>query len=109
MSLFIQTAHAAAQPAQQSPLPTLIMMLVFAVIFYFMIWRPQAKRTKEHRNMIDGIKEGNEVVFAGGLMGKVKKLDGEYAVVSLNERSDIMIQKASVISVLTPGTIDGLK
>ncbi|MBR7512801.1 preprotein translocase subunit YajC, partial [Mycobacterium tuberculosis] len=64
---------------------------------------------KEHRQMIDAIKEGNEVVFAGGLMGKIKKLQGEYAVVALNTTQEVMVQRASIISVLPVGTIDSLK
>lgn len=110
MSLFIQTAHAAAEPTPQ-PMGIygqLIMIAGFIAIFYFMIWRPQSKRNKEHRMMIDGVAEGNEVVFAGGLMGKIKTIDGEYAVISLNERNDITVQKAAIISVLPAGTIDGI-
>lgn len=59
--------------------------------------------------MIDAIKEGDEVVFAGGLMGKIKKLQGEYAVVALNNTQEVMVQRASIISVLPVGTIDSLK
>lgn len=59
--------------------------------------------------MIDAIKEGNEVVFAGGLMGKIKKLQGEYAVVAINTTQEVMVQRASIISVLPVGTIDSLK
>ena len=59
--------------------------------------------------MFAAIKEGNEVVFAGGLMGKIKKLQGEYAVVALNPTQEVMVQRASIISVLPVGTIDSLK
>lgn len=112
MSLLIQTAHAAGEAApagQGGPLQMLIFFLGFIAIFYFMIWRPQSKRNKEHRSMIDSIKEGNEVVFAGGLVGTVKKLDGDYAVISLAERNEVVVQKAAVISVLPQGTISGIK
>lgn len=110
MSLFIQTAHAAAAPApQQSPMSSLVLIGGMLLIFYFLIWRPQMKRNKEHRTMIDSLAEGNEVVFAGGLMGNIKKIDGEYAVISLNPANEIMVQKAAIISVLPEGTIAGLK
>lgn len=110
MSLFIQAAHAAEPVARgQSPFEFFIIMALMMLVFYFILWRPQMKRNKEHRNMIENLTEGSEVVFAGGLMGNIKKLDGEYAVVSLNERNDIMVQKASILSVLPTGTIDGLK
>ena len=104
MSLFIATAHAAeAAPAGPS-----LMIGGFIAIFYFLIWRPQAKRAKEHRGMIDSLGVGNEVVFAGGLMGRIKKIEGEYAVVSLNPGNEVKIQKAAVISVLPEGTLNSL-
>ncbi|MFW2178097.1 MULTISPECIES: preprotein translocase subunit YajC [unclassified Moraxella] len=112
MPLFIQTAYAAEAPAAASPSSVFMQLLLpvaFFAIFYFMVIRPQSRRAKEHRNMIDSIKEGNEVVFAGGLMGKVKKIQGDYAVVNLNASQEVMVQRASIISVLPAGTIDSLK
>lgn len=113
---FIQLAHADTAPvadtAATNPMGMIgqfLLPLAFFAIFYFLIIRPQSKRAKEHRAMIDGIKEGNEVVFAGGLMGRVKKIQGDYAVIALNATQDVMVQRASVISVLPAGTIDGLK
>lgn len=110
MSLFIQTAHAAgeAAPAGPSALANLVMVGAFVLIFYFMIWRPQSKRQKEHVTMLESIKEGSEVIFAGGLMGKVKSLTEDYAVISLNDKTDVTIQKSAVISVLPAGTIEGV-
>ncbi|WP_019518491.1 preprotein translocase subunit YajC [Faucicola boevrei] len=112
MLLFIQSAF--AEPATgTASAPSMFMQLLlpiaFFAIFYFMIIRPQSRRAKEHRQMIDAIKEGNEVVFAGGLMGKVKRTQGEYAVIALNATQDVMVQRASIISVLPVGTIDSLK
>lgn len=110
---FIQSAHAegAAAPTGTgaSTIMQMLLPLAFFAIFYFIIIRPQSRRNKEHRQMIDAIKEGNEVVFAGGLMGKIKKLQGEYAVVALNTTQEVMVQRASIISVLPVGTIDSLK
>ena len=82
-------------------------LAIFAIL-YFLVIRPQSKRAKEHRNMVNSLSVGNEVIFAGGLMGKIKSIEGDYAVVALNDRNDVMIQRASVISVLPNGTIDGL-
>lgn len=108
MSLLIATAHAAPGAASQSPLPSILMMVGFILIFYFLIWRPQAKRTKEHRGMVESINVGSEVVFAGGLLGRVTKLEGEYAVVELNRGNEVKIQKAAVISLLPQGTLNSL-
>ena len=109
MSLFISTAHAASEAAQQpSMVANLLMIAVFIAIFYFLIWRPQSKRAKEHRALIDSLGVGSEVVFAGGLMGKITKLEGDFAVVELNRGVEVKIQRASVISVLPEGTLNNL-
>lgn len=112
LPLFIQAAHAEGAAAATSPtsmFTQLLLPIAFFAIFYFMIIRPQSRRAKEHRSMIDAIKEGNEVVFAGGLMGKVRKVEGEYAVIALNNSQEVMVQRASIVSVLPVGTIDSLK
>ncbi|NHC03536.1 preprotein translocase subunit YajC [Acinetobacter sp. 187] len=109
MSLFISTAHAAGEASQQPSLvANLLMIAVFVAIFYFLIWRPQAKRAKEHRGLIESLGVGSEIVFAGGLMGRIKKLEGDFAVVELNRGNEVKIQRASVISVLPEGTLDNL-
>ena len=107
MSLFISTAHAAGGAAQQpSLMANILMIAVFVAIFYFLIWRPQAKRAKEHRNLVDSLGVGSEVVFAGGLMGRITKIEGDFAVVELNRGNEVKIQRASVISVLPEGTLN---
>ena len=109
MSFLISTAHAAPAAAQgPSLMANLLMIAVFIGIFYFLIWRPQAKRAKEHRSLIESLGVGSEIVFAGGLMGKITKLDGDFAVVELSRGVDVKIQRASVISVLPEGTLNNL-
>ncbi|MEG2358545.1 preprotein translocase subunit YajC [Acinetobacter sp.] len=109
MSLFISTAHAAGEAAQQpSLMANILMVAVFVAIFYFLIWRPQAKRTKEHRALVESLGVGSEVVFAGGLMGKITKIDGDFAVVELSRGVEVKVQRASVISVLPEGTLNNL-
>lgn len=106
MSLFIQSAHAAAGAAPQgSFLGSLLLPIAFFAIFYFLIVRPQSKRNKEHRSMVEALKVGDEVVFAGGLMGTIKKIDGEYASIALSASNEVKVQRACVISVLPAGTI----
>ena len=106
MSLFISTAHAAGEAAQQpSMMANLLMIAVFIAIFYFLIWRPQSKRAKEHRALVDSLGVGSEVVFAGGLMGKITKIEGDFAVVELSRGVEVKVLRASVISVLPDGTL----
>lgn len=109
MSLFISTAHAAGEAASQPSLVTnLLMIAVFVAIFYFLIWRPQAKRAKEHRTLVESLGVGSEVVFAGGLMCKILKIDGDFVVVELSRGVEVKVQRASVISVLPEGTLNNL-
>ncbi len=108
MSLFIQTAYAADAAPAGSMIAQLAMPLLFVAVFYFFIIRPQNKRNKEHKAMIESLSEGTEVIFAGGLVGRVDSLNGDYAVISLNKNNQIKIQRASVISVLPKGTLENL-
>ena len=108
MSLFISTAHAAGEAAQPNMMANLLMIAVFVAIFYFLIWRPQSKRAKEHRALIESLGVGSEVVFAGGLMGKITKIEGDFAVVELNRGVEVKVQRASVTSVLPEGTLNNL-
>ena len=109
MSLFIQAAHAAPETAGAVSLFSQILLPVaFFAIFYFLVIRPQSKRTKEHRMMVDALTVGSEIIFAGGLMGRIKKIEGDYAVVSLNNNTDVKVKRASVLSVLPTGTIDSV-
>lgn len=100
---------ATAQPTGASAQPSFLAQMIFPVaiflIFYFLIIRPQSKRAKQHRAMIGALSVGNEVVFAGGLMGTIKAVEGEYARVALNATTEVKIQKAAVISVLPAGTL----
>lgn len=110
MSFLISAAHAApaAAPAGASMMSQLPFMAAIFGIFYFLIIRPQSKRAKEHRSMIDSLAVDSEVIFAGGLLGKVIRLEGDYAVIALNRTTEVKVQKASVISVLPAGTLASL-
>ena len=110
MSLFITAAHADVAGAAQGTgmMANLLMIAVFIAIFYFLIWRPQAKRSKEHRTLVESLGVGSEVVFAGGLMGRITKLEGDFAVIELSRGNEVKIQRASVISVLPEGTLNNL-
>jgi preprotein translocase subunit YajC len=61
-----------------------ILMIVYLLQSFILIWRPQAKRAKEHRTLIESLGVGSEIVFAGGLMGRILKIEGDFAVVELS-------------------------
>ncbi|MGJ8693521.1 MAG: preprotein translocase subunit YajC [Thalassotalea sp.] len=111
MSLFISQAHAAAGPAQQgSPFSMLIMLGIFGVVFYFMIYRPQAKRAKDHKNLMSQLSKGDEVLTQGGIVGKIAKVSDEkdFLVISVAEGTDVTVQKGAVSAVLPKGTMKNL-
>ena len=110
MSLFISDAVAAAgAPSQGSPYSLVIMLVVFGLIFYFMILRPQQKRAKEHKKLMDSISKGDEVLTSGGLVGRVTKVsDTGYVSIALNETNEVVIKRDFVAAVLPKGTMKAL-
>jgi|TARA_B100000745_G_scaffold273330_1_gene201670 preprotein translocase subunit YajC len=109
MSFFISNAYAEAGAAAAPPpgggIQSLIMIGLFAVIFYFMIWRPQAKRQKEHKAMVEGLSKGDEIVTTGGVMGKITKVGDDVIHVEVAEGVELKVQRHALASVLPKGTI----
>lgn len=113
MSLFIADAMAAEAPAgapQGGGMELIFMLVVFAAIFYFMVYRPQSKKVKEHRNLMSSLSKGDEVLTQGGLIGRIVKIsdDSDYMMIALAENVEIPLQKASVSMVLPKGTMKSI-
>ncbi|WP_299998410.1 preprotein translocase subunit YajC [uncultured Cedecea sp.] len=110
MSFFISDAVAATgAPAQGSPYSLILMLVVFGLIFYFMILRPQQKRTKEHKKLMDSISKGDEVLTNGGLVGRVTKVaETGYIAIALNDTNEVVIKRDFVAAVLPKGTMKAL-
>ncbi|KTC68273.1 SecYEG protein translocase auxillary subunit [Legionella birminghamensis] len=109
MSFFISDAMAApAAAAQQDGTFSLVMILAIFVLFYFMLIRPQNKRAKEQRELINNLKKGDEIITAGGLVGKIVNMDEQYIKVSLADGVEIMMQRGAVNAILPKGTIKSL-
>ena len=110
MSLFISDAVASAgAPAQGSPYSLVIMLVVFGLIFYFMILRPQQKRAKEHKKLMDAISKGDEVLTNGGLIGRVTRVaETGYIAIALNDTTEVIIKRDFVTAVLPKGTMKAL-
>ncbi|WP_413400854.1 preprotein translocase subunit YajC [Pseudoalteromonas sp. KJ71-7] len=111
MSLFISNAHASAgTPAAGGGMEMLIMLAIFGLVFYFLIYRPQAKRVKEHKSLMSAMAKGDEVLTQGGLVGKIVKIaeDKDFIVISLNEQAEVTVQKSAVSAVLPKGTMKSL-
>ena len=86
------------------------MLVMFALIFYFMIYRPQAKRVKKHKELMGSLSKGDEVLTQGGLVGKITKVSDEkdFVVIALTDELEVTIQKGAVTSVLPKGTMKSL-
>jgi preprotein translocase subunit YajC len=108
MSFFISDALAAASPAMASPnggLSSILLMVGFILIFYFMLWRPQAKRAKEQRNLLNSLAKGDEVVTSGGLLGKITKMSDDIVELMIAEGIEIKVQKPAIVALLPKGTL----
>lgn len=103
-------AEGAAPAPAGGGMEMIIMLAVFGLIFYFMIYRPQAKRAKEHRNLMSSLSKGDEVLTSGGLVGKIAKVsaDSDYIVLALNDQTQVTIKRDFVSAVLPKGSIQSL-
>jgi preprotein translocase subunit YajC len=87
----------------------LILIVVMMVVFYFLLIRPQQKRAKEHRELINNLNKGDEVVTAGGILGKIVKVtEDDFVVVEIANQLEIKLQKQSIQATLPKGTIKSI-
>jgi preprotein translocase subunit YajC len=108
MDFFISQALAQA-PANGAPqgggMTTLFLMIAMFAVFYFLLIRPQQKRMKEHRALVAALAKGDEVVTAGGMVGRVTDLSDSYVTVEVGEGVNIKLQRQAIQSVLPKGTL----
>jgi preprotein translocase subunit YajC len=105
-SAFAQTAPAAAAGGDmQSSLMSMLPLVLMFVVLYFVMIRPQMKKQKEHRAMIDALAKGDEVVTGGGLLGKVTKLSESTVSLEVASGVEIQIQRSAVVQILPKGSV----
>ena len=104
-SAFAQTASAAAGGDMQSTLMNMLPILVMFGVLYLVMIRPQMKKQKEHKNMIESIVKGDEVVTAGGFLGRISKLGDAFISVELADGVEVQMQRSAVVQVLPKGTM----
>jgi preprotein translocase subunit YajC len=106
--VFITNAYAQAAPAAASSgtdtLFSLLPLVLMFVVLYFIMIRPQMKRQKEHKAMLDALAKGDEVVVGGGVIGRISKLGDSMVHVEVAEGVEIQVQRPSVVQVLPKGT-----
>ncbi len=110
MSFFIQNANAVVTESSESNSYSLIFMFViFLLIFYFMLFRPQQKKDKEHKNLINSLTQGDEVLTTSGLLGRINKITKNgYILLQLNDTTEVFIKKDFIVSSLPKGTLKSL-
>ena len=110
IDLLITSAHAQSAPASPfgGDLMTFLPMIAIFVVFYFLLIRPQQKKQKEARSMLDALEKGNEVVTAGGIVGKIVKLGDQYATLEIANGVEMTIQRGAISQLLPKGTIKSL-
>ena len=107
--MFISDAYAQAAPSAAagglSSLSQFLPLVLMFVVLYFVMIRPQMKRAKESKAMIDALAKGDEIVTAGGMLAKVNKLGETFLTVEVASGVEIQVQRTAVIQVLPKGTI----
>lgn len=104
MDFFISTAYAQDAAPQGGLMGFLPLIVIFAV-FYFMLIRPQMKRTKEHRQLVSQLAKGDEVVTNGGLLGRITDVSETFITLEVADNVKIKLQRQAVASVMPKGTI----
>jgi preprotein translocase subunit YajC len=106
-AVFITSAFAQTTSGgdMQSSLMSMLPLVLMFVVLYFVMIRPQMKRSKEHRLMIEALAKGDEVATAGGVLGKVTKLGDVYVGVEIANGVEVQLQRSAVVQVLPKGTI----
>ena len=102
---FAQTAPAPSGGGTESSLLSLLPLVLMFVVLYFIMIRPQMKRQKEHKAMVEALAKGDEVVTAGGVLGRVAKLGETYVHVEVATGIELQVQRSSIVQVLPKGTL----
>lgn len=106
MDFFISAAMAQNGAGEQNILVSFIPLILIVVIFWFLLIRPQMKRNKQHREMVASLNIGDEIVTAGGLLGKITAIGDNFLSVELSDRLTVKLQRTSVAQVVPKGTAD---
>ncbi|HHJ34710.1 MAG TPA: preprotein translocase subunit YajC [Gammaproteobacteria bacterium] len=112
MSFFISDAMAdagAATAQQADPIASLLLPIGLVVLFYFFLIRPQSKRQKEHKQMVNDLQKGEEVLTSGGILGKITKINDDFVSLEIAKDVTLKIQKSAVQTIMPKGTIKDQK
>jgi preprotein translocase subunit YajC len=114
MSFFVSNAWAdgaaaaAGAPPGGSAIMSLLLPLVFVGVFYFLLIRPQSKRQKEHKQLVDSLAKGDEIVTTGGIAGRIVDLGDNFVLVEMAEGVQVKVRRGAIETVLPKGSLKEL-
>lgn len=108
--MFISQAWAQGAPAspQGGGIESMLLIVLMFGVLYFLMIRPQMKRAKEHKAMVEALQKGDEIISGGGILGRVSKLNESYVTLEIANGVEIQIQRSAVVVVLPKGTIKNI-
>ena len=101
----IKEAWAQAAPGAGGGMESIFLIVAMFAVLYFIMIRPQMKRAKEHKAMIEGLQKGDEVVTAGGVLGRINKIGDAHVALEIAPNVEIQVQRSAVQTVLPKGTL----
>ena len=107
LDFLVSPAYAQAAP-QGDPFMSFLPLVILVVLFYFMLIRPQMKRSKEMREMLGKLAKGDEVITSGGLAGVLREIGENYVTVEIADGVAVKLQKSAIVSVLPKGSLKSL-
>lgn len=105
LDIIINPAYAANGISALGSFEPFILLGIFALVFYFFLWRPQAKRNKAHKELLGGLQKGDEVVTAGGVAGVIQKVGDGFLILEIDNNVRMKVQKSSIATSLPKGTL----
>lgn len=107
--MFISNANAQSLiPGMDGNIASFLPIILMFVVLYFLMIRPQMKRQKEQKSMMDALGKGDEVVTAGGILGKINKVTDAYITIEIANGTEIVVQKSAISTLLPKGTIKSI-
>jgi len=107
--MLISNAWAQASGGSQGGgIESMLLIVLMFVVLYFLMIRPQMKRAKEHKSMVDALQKGDEVVTSGGILGRISKLNENYVTLEISHSVEVQVQRGAVQVILPKGTIKNI-
>lgn len=105
--MFISNAYAQGAESAAGGLMSFLPIILMFVVLYFLMIRPQMKRQKEQKAMIQALSKGDEVVTAGGMLGKIVKVNDNFVTLEIADNTEVVMQKSAVSTLLPKGSVKG--